>query len=283
MIIAVKGTAIMSSIKINGSRAGQSLRISGGSGSAVRVVATGGGGGGGGGGFDPASLGGLKAWYNASALAGLANGDAIITWADGSGFGNTLTMTSYGGQVSYLSSDALLNNLPVASFAGNAFMDLPFASGNTIPTGDSFTLYTVGYSAASIGTYACMGGPGAWQQMLGFVPYGGITYCNLNGNNAASKDISSNTPLILSYGYQSGTGTGDNLFYVNGSNAGVSQTGSSEVVNLNQGFRVGARYASDPLLLVGSVAEVILYQGKHNDADRVAVTAYLAAKYGISI
>ena len=265
----------MSSIKINGSGSGK-LKITGAGSAVVRIAPPAGG-------FDPASLGGLKAWYNASALAGLANGDAITTWADGSGFGNTLTMASYGGQVSYLSADALLNNMPVASFAGNACMDLPFASGNTIPTGDSFTLYTVGYSAESTGCYAFMGGPGAWQQMLGFMSYADTTLCNLNGNNAATKAISVNTPVILSYGYQSGTGTGDNLFYVNGSNAGVSQTGSSEVANLNQGFRVGARYASDVLPLVGSVAEVLLYLGKHNDGDRVAVTAYLAAKYGISI
>jgi len=236
--------------------------------------------------FSPSSLGGLKAWYNASALTGLSNGDAITTWADGSGFGNTLTMMSlagYGSKVSYLSADALLNNMPVASFDGNACMDLPFSSGNTIPTGDSFTLYTVGYSAGTRGTYACMGGPGAWSQMLGFVPYDGTTYCNLNGNNAATKAISVNTPVILSYGYQSGTGTGDNLFYVNGSNAGVSQTGSAEVANLNQGFRIGARYASDVLPLVGSVAEVLLYLGKHNDGDRGLVTAYLATKYGITL
>ncbi len=231
--------------------------------------------------FDPISLGGLKAWYNASALAGLANGDAITTWADGSGFGNTLT--SYGAQISYLSADSLLNNMPVASFAGNAFMDLPFASGNTIPTGDSFTLYTVGYSAESTGCYAFMGGPGAWQQMLGFMSYADTTLCNLNGTNAATKAISVNTPVILSYGYQSGTGSGDNLLYVNGSNAGVSQTGSAEVVNLNQGFRIGARYAYDVFPLTGHVAEVILYLGKHSDGDRSLVTAYLATKYGITI
>jgi len=268
----------MSSIKINGSGSGK-LKITGVGSAVVRMSAPAGG-------FDPASLGGLKAWYNASALTGLSNGDAITTWADGSGFGNTLTMITlagYGSKVSYLSADSLLNNMPAASFDGNACMDLPFSSGNTIPNGDSFTLYSVGYSAGTQGTYACMGGPGAWQQMLGFVPYDGTTYCNLNGDNAATKAISVNTPVILSYGYQSGTWTGDNLFYVNGSNAGVSQTGSVEVANLNQGFRVGARYASNVLPLVGSVAEVLLYLGKHNDGDRVAVTAYLATKYGISI
>jgi len=236
--------------------------------------------------FNPGSLPGLKAWYDASALTGLVDGNAIATWADGSGFGNTLTMTPLlgpGSQVSYLSADPLLNNLPVASFAGNAFMDLPFASGNTIPTGDSFTLFAVGYSAGSRGTYACMGGPGSFQQMLGFVPYDGTTYCNLNGNNAAFKAIPPNTPLILSYGYQSGTGCGDNLFYVNGSNAGVSQTGSSEIVSLNQGFRVGGRYATDTLPLIGSVAEVILYLGKQDNASRNLVTSYLASKYAIAI
>lgn len=236
--------------------------------------------------FNPASLPGLKAWYDASAITGLVDGNAIATWADGSGFGNTLTMMPLlgpGSQVSYLSADALLNNMPAASFVGNAFMDLPFASGNTIPAGDSFTLYTAGYSAAARGTYACMGGPGSWQQMLGFVPYEGTTYCNLNGNNAASKAIPTNTPLVLSYGYQSGTGCGDNLFYVNGSNAGVSQTGSSEVISLNQGFRVGGRYATDTLPLVGSVAEVILYLGKQDDASRALVTNYLASKYAIAI
>jgi hypothetical protein len=230
--------------------------------------------------FNPSSIGGLKAWYDASALTGLVSGDAIDTWADGSGFGNTLTKV--GDQVSYVAADSLLHNRPSASFAGG-YMDLDFSAGNTIPPGDSFTLYTVGYASPS-GTIAAMGGPGAWQQMLGFVPYvDGVTYCNLNGNNAATKAISANTPVILSYGYESGTGAGDNLFYVNGSNAGVTQTGDSEVISLNQGFRIGARYAYDVLSLTGHVAEVLLYLGKHSDPDRVAVTAYLAAKYGITV
>jgi hypothetical protein len=33
----------------------------------------------------------------------------------------------------------------------------------------------------------------------------------------------------------------------------------------------------------GNMAEFIMYEGKHSDTDRVAVTAYLAAKYGITI
>jgi hypothetical protein len=262
----------MSSIKINGNGSGK-LKVTG-AGSAILKIA------GGGGGFSPSSLGNLKAWYNASALTGLSNGDTISTWADGSEFGNTLTRE--GGQVSYVAADSLLNNRPSAAFGGG-FMDLNFSAGNTIPSGDSFTLYTVGYSAGTNGTYACMGGPGAWQQMLGFVPYSGTTYCNLNGNNAATKDIPTNTPVILSYGYQTGTGAGNNLFYVNGSNSGVTQTDDSETINLNQGFRIGARYAYDVLPLLGNVAEVILYLGKHSDEDRGTVTAYLAAKYGISI
>jgi hypothetical protein len=269
----VKGKANMSSIKINGSGAGQALRISGGSGSAIRIappVVS----------FSPSSLPGLKAWYSASTLTGLFPGDTINTWADGSEFGNTLTRE--GGQVSYVAADSLLNNRPSAAFGGG-FMDLNFSAGNTIPSGDSFTLYTVGYSAGTNGTYACMGGPGAWQQMLGFVPYNGTTYCNLNGNNAATKAISVNTPVILSYGYQTGTGAGNNLFYVNGSNSGITQTDDSETINLNQGFRIGARYASDILPLVGHVAEVLLYLGKQDDTSRGLVTSYLADKYGISI
>lgn len=276
MIVAVKGTANMSSIKINGSRPGQGVRISGGS-APVRIW-NGESGGGGGGGFNPSSLGGLKAWYSASTLTGLSNGDTINTWADGSEFGNTLTRMD--GQVSYVAADSLLNNRPSAAFGGG-FMDLHFSAGNTIPSGDSFTLYTVGYASSS-GTFAAMGGPGAWQQMLGFVPYvDGITYCNLNGNNAATKAISANTPVILSYGYESGTGAGNNLFYVNGSNSGVTQTGDSETINLNQGFRIGARYAYDVLALTGRVAEVLLYLGKQDDTSRGLVTSYLADKYGI--
>lgn len=271
----------MSSIKINGSGSG-GLRISG-AGSAVRIAPPAGG-------FDPGSLGGLKAWYNASALTGLVNGDTISTWTDGSGFGNTLTMVSYQSYsypAQYVASDALLNNRPAAEFTGYAYMNLPSPSANTIPSGNSFTLYSVGYSSS--GTHASLGddpggGGGVGWPMLGFVDYNGTTYANDNGFSPATKVIAPNTPSIFSYGYTGGSSLGSNLFYVNGSNAGVNQQSGGGTLNeMNQGFRIGARYASDIMPLVGHVAEVLLYLGKHSDEDRGTVTAYLAAKYGISI
>ncbi|HEY1126826.1 MAG TPA: hypothetical protein VGF83_03620, partial [Actinomycetota bacterium] len=68
-------------------------------------------------GWTPASLTGLKGWWDASAIAAKRDGDPITTWPDRSGLGHDLLS---GGAVNPTYKVAIQNGLPVVRFDGTS-------------------------------------------------------------------------------------------------------------------------------------------------------------------
>lgn len=66
--------------------------------------------------WTPASLPGLAAWYDASAITGLVDNDPVSAWADLSGNGKHLATHPAGGAAAY--KTAIRNSLPVVRFDG---------------------------------------------------------------------------------------------------------------------------------------------------------------------
>jgi hypothetical protein len=62
--------------------------------------------------------GNLAGWYKADAITGLSDGDAVASWVDSSGQGNTLTQSTSGAKPSYETNE--LNSLPVVRFDKDA-------------------------------------------------------------------------------------------------------------------------------------------------------------------
>ena len=62
--------------------------------------------------------GNLAGWYKADAITGLSDGDAVDSWVDSSGNGNTLTQSTSGAKPSYETNE--LNSLPVVRFDKDA-------------------------------------------------------------------------------------------------------------------------------------------------------------------
>lgn len=62
--------------------------------------------------------GNLAGWYKADAITGLTDGDAVASWVDSSGQGNTLTQSTSGAKPSYETNE--LNSLPVVRFDKDA-------------------------------------------------------------------------------------------------------------------------------------------------------------------
>ena len=62
--------------------------------------------------------GNLAGWYKADAITGLSDGDAVDSWVDSSGNGNTLTQSTSGAKPSYETNE--VNSLPVVRFDKDA-------------------------------------------------------------------------------------------------------------------------------------------------------------------
>ena len=269
--------------------------------------------------FGPMSLGGLKAWYDASAITGLSDGSPVPLWNDSSGNGNTaLLYMGYGGNddsrlispdsdsPSWVQADANFNGKPSIHFKGKGFG--PYNSGHkfsskggSYPTSGGFTMYFVGRLDP-----AAQDNSGERQYMAGFnapdsiggiatrpffrynpaLPtwHGPSTSVESYDNYAAYSETLAGPGMtsILSYAYTSGDNFGDNLFYINGSNSGITQThNATKVILPITDIYLGSGAGGNPFS--GNMSEFIMYEGKHSDSDRALVTAYLATKYGITI
>jgi hypothetical protein len=60
----------------------------------------------------------LAGWYKADAITGLSDGDAVASWVDSSGRGNTLTQSTSGAKPSYETNE--VNSLPIVRFDKDA-------------------------------------------------------------------------------------------------------------------------------------------------------------------
>src|SRR5262245_19031906 len=67
-------------------------------------------------GFSPSVLPGLKAWYDATTIAGLSDGSAVAQWNDISGNANHLTQATGSKQPLY--KTGIVKGLPIVRFDG---------------------------------------------------------------------------------------------------------------------------------------------------------------------
>jgi hypothetical protein len=74
-------------------------------------------------GISPADLDGLVLWLDADAIAGLSDGDTVVTWADQSGEGNDMTNVGPNAAITYETN--VLNGLPVVKMEVGGFTGGP--------------------------------------------------------------------------------------------------------------------------------------------------------------
>ncbi|MFC2086962.1 Calx-beta domain-containing protein [Bacteroidota bacterium] len=211
----------------------------------------------------------VKLWLGADLLSGLNNGDNIQTWPDTSGNDNDAIQLTGANQPTYQTN--VLNGKPVVRFNGDDFYEniLTIASQN-------MTIYTVFYHDFT----ATFDGP-LWQTE------------NVNGSGFFPRY--SNNQQYIHYGANwltKGSEFTNNTWY---SSIGLYQTGRTElwkdgVLNDSQNsntvglgdFRIGYRESTGEYFR-GDVAELIFFNYDLNDAQRIIVENYLAAKYDLSI
>lgn len=212
------------------------------------------------GGFDPLSLS-PKAWWDASDAATITmSGTAVTAWADKSGNGYTLTPGISPGYTL-----AAQNGLNVVEFNGT---NANLVSGAAL-FGNDRTCFAVLRRVSGTG----------YQGIAQSANYGmiiNITNSVLRhwaGNNALN-----NTTALTSWTQittklkNSATRTHDTW-----ANGGDRQTGTPTASEASENLVVGGlNYGGGPLL----IGEIIWYWSLLSDTDRLAVEAYLKAKWG---
>lgn len=236
---------------------------------------------------DPASLGGLVLWLNATAIDGLVDTDPVVQWDDLSGQGNHATQATEANQPTYVASS--INSLPCVRFVTvNAeWLAVNGVIGAFSGTGRPFTLIAVLDLATIAGTasWFSVGHSGTTtQHLFCFCNSGAYTITKVDdsavsANVATGGDATTNPQVVVIR--HTGTAT---TIYVNGTNetsGSSAQDVGAMTVNI---ATVGARRRS----VVGNfwdgdLGELIIYNRILSDSQRADIETYLGTKWGITV
>lgn len=230
-----------------------------------------------------------KLWLKANDLS-LANNAAVTSWADASG--NSLTATATGAAATRptFNTNSVNTTLPSISFDGGDFLNLGAAAGlNFVPRTDNWSFVCAfNVNTGSSGTF--------------------LSKATSDDNNKQYQyTIDSSTPnrytAFIGGDFHTGAATATGAWTV-----GISTTGTNATTGFNtylngtadltgQTVGAGSTTGTDVLIgarrnnsatdfgfaLTGRIAEIAMYNAVLNTAQRVIITNYLAAKYGISL
>lgn len=218
---------------------------------------------------------GLRLWLRSDAGVN-RSGSSVTSWADQSGVGNTVSQ-SYGANMPTF-ADNVLNGRPAVRFAGK---NCVLQSGGSVVTGNGgFTVFTVARFLSMPGTnYQYLWWNGTNNSTAGYGPFLSTSSLLRTGWGSYSYALTySGTPLMAKwYRMCSRYISGTHEMWVDGSFIGQNaKTGSS----LASGFAVGNYAASASYQgFYGDIAEIVIYNRKLNETERLAVEQYLAGKW----
>mgnify|MGYP000923732122 CR=1 FL=1 len=226
----------------------------------------------------------LKMWLKADSIIA-NNGDYISQWDDLSGNNNHVTTSVTSTRPVLATSSSLINNRAAVHFSGgddalwcNNSLDFDFTEA---------TIFVV-RSAGASGSVLAIAQNGTTYNNEFLLAYNNPRiYHHTSGGVYYYLDHQSNPTSAYVQTAVMGIGPTDNALYVNGIGSTVSQASSNggSVQNfsiVNRFVVIGNRgpYGYNTGF-VGDIAEVLIYEGKMNNTDRLSVEMYLGTKYGI--
>jgi hypothetical protein len=226
-------------------------------------------------------------WLKANDL-GLTNGAAVASWADASGNGLTATSSGLATEEPIFNTNDVNTTLPSISFDGGDFLNLGNpASLNFIPGTDSWSFFLV-YNVAGAtpqGTFFSKATSGTRQYQYTIDDNAGSSRFTsfIGGNATTGSVVATNSWFVSSHtntnSQKDSWTNGTSNFSAAG--VGTDQDASAEIL-------IGARRDTDGttgtgFLLTGDIAEIAMYDVDVNDAQRIIIDNYLAAKYDITL
>ena len=227
-------------------------------------------------GFNPKSISGLAAWYDASNAASITlNGSTVSQWSDLSGNGRHQSQGSASLQPNYSATNA--NGKPALTTTGTQWMQASaFASSSAA------TIFLVWKISSAAGT------PYIFQR--GTVNDVHSFLMNPGTNQIQARRGSSNqgTATVSSLGTADIWRVGTLVFSTtlsriyNGNSIGTDNTAT---VAAPVGNKVLTLFALDSATRAGSpgIAEFLYYSSQLDDAQQAAVRIYLGKKWGITL
>lgn len=218
-------------------------------------------------GWSPANLTAIKLWYDASAIIGLSDGQAVSQWDDLSTGGEHLTQATGANQPIY--KTAIVNGLPVVRFDGSN--DTMAESGYTM-AGGAISVFIV---------LNRTGTPGAAAKTA----FGSTT----SDNSSLGRDVSANWQAVLAVtaGIADGAdgatfvllelimATGTATLWKNGTSIGSAASNW-----VNSALKVGDRVSAGQYW-PGDIAEIVLCETQLGTTERQEAEAYFRAKYNL--
>jgi hypothetical protein len=237
-------------------------------------------------GFDPASVAGLQAWYDASdaftlydATSGgspVAADGAVARWQDKSGNARHATQATSGSRPAR--KTAVQGGRDVLRFDGsNDFFSL-----SAVTTTSSYTSFFVfrreraGIHSVSLGPETLSGNYTAWWFS------DNVVYESSNGTVNFTTHGSANTSTGAFLLATTRTGTTSIATRRNGSALATVTSGAGVTNPASGSWSAIGRGDGAPTFHNGDICEIILYDSALSDSSRAEIESYLMAKWGIS-
>ncbi|NIJ46084.1 hypothetical protein FHR24_002562 [Wenyingzhuangia heitensis] len=232
-------------------------------------------------------------WLKAD--AGVTQSSGVSQWADQSGNGKDVYAPSSRQRPAYVTSSSAYNNMPIIDFDGynsNSYYsyynygDELNSSTFTDLDDTTHTLFIVWdietSSPNSESAIYSMSGDLNSGGAFNFDMYGGDIWYYGQGNTSIESHSNYNNPTIFNV-IRNSNHTMD-VYRNEQSVMSNHSLDSSTAYDLGTQFRIGVNYSgSTSKHLAANVAEVIHFKYTLNLAERIIVSNYLSAKYGISI
>jgi len=247
-----------------------------------------GAGGGGGAAFDPTSIAGLELWLDAEDAATITGTASLVTgWDDKSAAGNDVVAAG-----AARPSQSTINGLNAMTFDAAAEAMSLASAGVTGLDGADMTIFVVAnkqFDEADSWPGAVARGSGAWGDgwRMGAADGAGSTMYFSGKSYTVNKVVISTTAtgadaFHLWAADHLGSSTTSHG-YLNNVIDGT-QTNAGTITDANdEDLTIGQPGTNSTYALFGSIGEILIYNSVLDSDDRLAVSAYLATKWGITL
>jgi|JI10StandDraft_1071094.scaffolds.fasta_scaffold00308_44 hypothetical protein len=226
----------------------------------------------------------LVLWLDANRVTA-ANGATVTSWNDVSGYGNNFTAGT--GAVFNTNS---VNGYPAFSFNGTSrYFQRPFTASLTPAQFTLFAANNVTSSGLYKAVFSNRDDP-AGLDTRGFILYSEPTTNNWQHWTGVSGAGFANLNSALSTAGSWATQSIEYIAGANGKKISINNTLASQATatlfpNTTQPIRVGAGFNEGPpdYFFNGLIGELFLYSAVVNDAQKIIINNYLAAKYAFTL
>jgi len=230
----------------------------------------------------------LKIWLSADSVTGLNDGETVDLWPDISFEGNDASQAT--ANLRPIFETGILNGKPVLSFDGNDYID---TGSPGIAGSGSFDYYFV-VIANTIDAGGVNDGGGDYildrttgtTELASLKATGGNVYgfqkrtdggAGLGGPESTTG-ISTSLFQVVSFGRNRGT---NYTIHVDGTEEDNAADDAGDLTP--PALRIGRHTSTADNGLNGSIAEIVVFDKYLNDAERIIINNYLAAKYDLSV